>query len=79
VDVPLVRTLLARPRPLVEERAVGVVVGATIPNDGASRGSADEGEESSSRDHVGRMYKCKRAEGQDQLAIVTAALPTDMI
>ena len=55
VDVPLVRTLLARPRPLVEERAVGVVVGATIPNDGTGRGGADEGEESSSRDHVGRM------------------------
>jgi hypothetical protein len=44
MDVPLVRSDLARPRPLVQERAVGVVVGAAIPHDRAGRHSANDGE-----------------------------------
>jgi hypothetical protein len=55
VDVPLVWSDLARPRPLVEERAIGVVVGTAIPDDRAGRDSADQSEKSSGRDHLCRM------------------------
>jgi hypothetical protein len=51
VDVPLVRTVLSGPGPLVEEGAVGVVVRTTIPQDSAGRDCADEGEKSSCGDH----------------------------
>lgn len=54
MNVPLVRSDLARPRPLVEERTVGIVIGTAVPQDRASRNSADESEKSSSRDHFGR-------------------------
>jgi hypothetical protein len=64
VDVPLVRTNLARPRPLVEERAVGIVVCATIPQDSAGRYSANKGEEGSSRNHIGRNVNVNERSGK---------------
>jgi hypothetical protein len=56
MNVPLVGSNLARPRPLVQERAVGVVIGTAIPNDRSGRDSANNGKKSSSRDHLDRRY-----------------------
>jgi len=61
MNVVLVRSLLVRPRPVIEERAVGVVVRTTIPHNSAGRDGANDGEESGCRDHVD--FGKKRTEG----------------
>jgi len=67
VDVPLVRPSLGAPGPFVEERAVGVVVCTTVPQDSAGRDCANEGEKSGCRDHNDVVYE--RMKGwQGQLA-----------